>query len=48
MGLPCVVTDINGANEIIQQGVNGLIVPKQMLKHFMLLMRRIFVGTFVM
>ena len=27
MGLPCVVTDINGANEIIVEGENGLIVP---------------------
>lgn len=26
MGLPSVVTDINGANEIIEDGVNGLIV----------------------
>lgn len=27
MGLPCIVTDINGCNEIIQEGVNGLIIP---------------------
>ena len=27
LGLPCVVTDINGANEIIAEGENGLIVP---------------------
>lgn len=27
MGLPSVVTDINGAREIIRDGVNGLIVP---------------------
>lgn len=27
MGKPCIVTDINGANEIISNGVNGLIVP---------------------
>ena len=27
MGLPCIVTDINGCNEIIQNGVNGLIIP---------------------
>ncbi len=27
MGLPSIVTDINGCNEIVQQGVNGLIVP---------------------
>lgn len=27
MGLPCVVTDINGSREIITDGFNGLIVP---------------------
>ncbi len=27
MDLPCIVSDINGCNEIIQNGVNGLIVP---------------------
>ncbi|MEG1616791.1 MAG: glycosyltransferase family 4 protein [Bacteroidales bacterium] len=27
MGLPCIVTNINGCNEIIQDKVNGLIVP---------------------
>ena len=27
MGLPCIVTDINGSREIIKDGVNGKIVP---------------------
>jgi glycosyltransferase involved in cell wall biosynthesis len=27
MGLPCIVTDINGCNEIIEQDVNGIIIP---------------------
>lgn len=27
MGLPCIVTDINGCNEIIQDNVNGVIIP---------------------
>jgi glycosyltransferase involved in cell wall biosynthesis len=27
MGLPCIVTDINGCNEIIQNGKNGIIIP---------------------
>ncbi len=27
MGLPCIVTDINGCNEIIREGVNGIIIP---------------------
>ncbi len=27
MGLPCIVTDINGSNEIIVEGINGTIIP---------------------
>ena len=27
MGLPAIVTDINGSNEIIKEGINGLIIP---------------------
>lgn len=27
MGLPCIVTDINGCNEIIKHNVNGIIIP---------------------
>ncbi len=27
MGLPCIVSDINGCNEIIIEGVNGCIIP---------------------
>jgi glycosyltransferase involved in cell wall biosynthesis len=27
MGLPCIVSDINGCNEIIQDNLNGIIVP---------------------
>jgi glycosyltransferase involved in cell wall biosynthesis len=27
MELPCIVTDINGCNEIIEDGANGLIIP---------------------
>lgn len=27
MGLPSIVTDINGCNEIIEEGVNGVIIP---------------------
>jgi len=27
MGLPSIVTDINGCNEIVEEGVNGLIIP---------------------
>ena len=27
MGLPAIVSDINGCNEIVEEGVNGLIIP---------------------
>ena len=27
MGLPSIVTNINGCNEIIEEGINGLIIP---------------------
>ncbi len=27
MGLPCIVSDINGCNEIIEEGINGTIIP---------------------
>ena len=29
MGLPCIVTDINGCNEIITHGENGMIIPSK-------------------
>lgn len=29
MDLPCIVTDINGCNEVVINGKNGIIVPKQ-------------------
>jgi glycosyltransferase involved in cell wall biosynthesis len=29
MGLPCIVTDVNGAKDAIQNGVNGYIIPKR-------------------
>ena len=42
MELPCIVTDINGCNEIIEDGVNGLIIPtknKEQLKEKMQLLQ---------
>ena len=32
MGLPCIVTDINGSREIIEDGKNGLVVPPKDVK----------------
>lgn len=29
MGLPCIVSDINGCNEIVVEGENGLIIPSK-------------------
>lgn len=29
MGLPCIVSDVNGATDAIHEGVNGLIIPKR-------------------
>jgi glycosyltransferase involved in cell wall biosynthesis len=29
MGLPSIVTDINGCNEIIADGINGMIIPSK-------------------
>lgn len=29
MGLPCIVSDVNGATDAIQTGVNGIVIPKQ-------------------
>ncbi len=29
MNLPCIVTDINGSNEIISDGINGIIIPSK-------------------
>ena len=32
MGIPCIVSDINGCNEIIENEVNGLIVPPKSIQ----------------
>lgn len=29
MELPCIVTDINGCNEIVKNGINGIIIPSK-------------------
>jgi glycosyltransferase involved in cell wall biosynthesis len=41
MGLPCVVTDINGSNEIITEGQNGLIIPVKNISALCSAMNRI-------
>ncbi len=41
MGLPCIVTNINGCNEIIIDGENGLIIPTKDVKSLYNSMRKI-------
>ena len=43
MGLPCIVTDINGSNEIIEDGKNGIIIPAKDADALYEAMKRIFV-----
>lgn len=43
MGLPCIVTDINGSNEIIEDGKNGIMVPVKDADALYEAMKRIFV-----
>jgi len=42
MGLPSIVTDINGCNEIIQTDYNGIIVPSKDIDSLKMAMSRIF------
>jgi glycosyltransferase involved in cell wall biosynthesis len=42
MGLPSIVTDINGCNEIIQTDNNGIFVPTKDMKSLKRAMLRIF------
>jgi glycosyltransferase involved in cell wall biosynthesis len=44
-GLPAIVTDINGCNEIIQDEVNGLIVPPKQTGPLERAMERMVVDT---
>lgn len=41
MGLPCIVTDINGSREIVKDGYNGLVVPSHDAYALYLAMKRI-------
>lgn len=40
MGLPAIVSDINGCNEIIKEGVNGTIVPVKNVEYIQTAMRK--------
>lgn len=41
MGLPSIVSDINGCNEIIKEGENGLIIPVKNLKALLSAMKKL-------
>lgn len=41
MGLPCIVTNINGCNEIIRGGENGLIIPVKDQEALLLAMKKL-------
>lgn len=41
MGLPAIVTDINGCNEIIEDGINGILIPVKNKKALKLAMEEI-------
>tara|TARA_B100000035_G_scaffold313245_1_gene326530 strand:- start:4837 stop:5991 length:1155 start_codon:yes stop_codon:yes gene_type:complete len=43
MGLPSIVTDINGCNEIIKNDYNGIIIPCKDIKSLIQAMERIFI-----
>jgi glycosyltransferase involved in cell wall biosynthesis len=41
MGLPCIVSDINGCNEIIEEGVNGYIIPVKNVEKLSYIMNKV-------
>ena len=43
MGKPCIVTDINGCNEIIIDGINGLIIPPKKTSAILAAMRQMII-----
>ena len=45
MGLPSIVTDINGCNEIIKEGVNGVIVPVKNEEAIYIAMNKVLTDT---
>ena len=48
MGLPSIVTDINGSNEIIVNGQNGLIIPVQNVKALQAAMQKMVLDVVLM
>ncbi len=44
MGLPAIVTDINGSREIIIEGENGIIIPPRNSEHLYKAMQQLMVS----
>jgi glycosyltransferase involved in cell wall biosynthesis len=47
MGLPCIVTDINGSNEIISDGENGLVIPPKNTEEIINKMKYVYDNKYV-
>lgn len=45
MGLPVIVSDVNGADEVIEQDINGIIIPRRDSEALYQAMRRLVVET---
>jgi len=45
MGLPCIVSDVNGATDAIQNGINGVVVPKRDSEALYQAMKNIYLDT---
>lgn len=45
MNLPCIVSDINGCNEIVQEGKNGVIIPVKNTQALLDAMRKIYTDS---
>jgi len=41
MGLPAIVTNINGCNEIVESGKNGIIIPPKDIEALILAMKKL-------
>lgn len=46
MGLPSIVSDINGCNEIIENNLNGIIIPPKSIKHIYNAMLKLYNDNF--
>jgi len=43
MGLPCIVSDVNGATDAIKNGINGIVIPKRDSEALYQAMRKLYV-----